>query len=394
MKNHDYIFILGKNPSLSLAEIRAKFNSPHISILSKNVALLNLDKPIQNPQTILNQMGGTIKIAKYISTYSNESYTEDNIIDFITNNLKDYRHIGFSYYEFNKNLNKTLINIKKELRKDKISKRFIFENEKNELTAASIKKNKLTSKGTEIVIVNTREKQYFASTIAHQDVDKYSLRDYGKPKPDSRAGMLPPKLAQMMINLAQPPEKTTIYDPFCGSGTVLQEGLLLGHRIIGSDLSEKAIIQTRENIKWLVKKFDLELNNYRKYVEKNIFNADATYYELDNPVDTIVTEPYLGPAHRNIPSNEFAIQILKNLTPTYEKFLKTSSKNLKIGGKMVFVIPIIKTIDSKHSIDIKSLLDEDLSREYNIIQFDKTDLIYEQPNQKVLRKITVLEKIK
>jgi len=42
--------------------------------------------------------------------------------------------------------------------------------------------------------------RYFGRTCAYQDVDLYAARDIGKER-DMEVGMLPPKLAQMMINL-------------------------------------------------------------------------------------------------------------------------------------------------------------------------------------------------
>lgn len=63
--------------------------------------------------------------------------------------------------------------------------------------------------------------------------------------------MLPPKLAQMMINLGRDegiiPNK--IYDPFCGLGTVLIEALNMGNtQVYGSDMSAKMCSCSEENI--------------------------------------------------------------------------------------------------------------------------------------------------
>jgi tRNA G10 N-methylase Trm11 len=388
----NYIFLLGSNPTLSLAEIKAKFHRPHITILSEKAALLKLDNSIENPQAILNSMGGTIRIAEFIKNYPLQNPSEI-LFDLLSNEFSDIKDIGISYYNFNQNLSKTLIQTKKNLRKSGLNKRFIFENNQPELKAATLKRNKLINKGIELLLIKTDQNIAIGKTIAIQDVDQYSLRDYGKPKPDTISGMLPPKLSQMMLSLACIEPGHTVYDPFCGSGVVLQEALMQKMNIIGSDISEKAIIHTRENLKWLIKQFHLEIPDYRHLVEKDIFQADATYYQLEHPVDAIVTEPYLGPGHSHTPTDEFAIQILNNIRPIYEKFLKSSTKNIKKDGFLVFVIPVIKTDTRKHSIDIKSLLDSPLKEEYNLIQFDNSDLIYEQPGQKVLRKIIVLQKI-
>src|SRR3989344_7958542 len=81
-----------------------------------------------------------------------------------------------------------------------------------------------------------------AKTCAVQEFEEYSQRDYGRPGRGLVFGSMPPKLAKIMINLAQLPASATILDPFCGSGTILQEALLLGYQnVIGSDVSTKAV---------------------------------------------------------------------------------------------------------------------------------------------------------
>ncbi|HPN67155.1 MAG TPA: DNA methyltransferase [bacterium] len=390
---YKYLFFLGNNPSISLAEIQAKFDNPSLSILSEKTVLLNLAQPLAKPQTILDTMGGTIRIAKFINTFS-FSDIQDLLVQFLSTNFLDIRDIGISYYNFSRHISKQLIQTKKTLRQDcHINKRFIFENNQSELKAATLKKNKLIGKGIELTLIKCDDSITIGQTVAIQDIDQYSLRDYGKPKPDTFSGMLPPKLAQMMLSLAHLQPGQTVYDPFCGSGVVLQEALLQNMQIIGSDISEKAVIHTRENLKWLIKKFHLLIPDYHHLMEKNIFPADATYYQLADQVDAIVTEPYLGPAHSTLPTDQFASQIIQNITPIYSQFIINSLRYLKPNGYLVFIIPLIKTnTNQRHSINLESLLDSTIKEAYNLIQFDNRDLIYEQPEQKVLRRLVVLQK--
>ena len=42
---------------------------------------------------------------------------------------------------------------------------------------------------------------YLAYTLACQDIDSYTRRDTGKSR-DMAVGMMPPKLVQMMLNIA------------------------------------------------------------------------------------------------------------------------------------------------------------------------------------------------
>ena len=75
-----------------------------------------------------------------------------------------------------------------------------------------------------------------------QNISAYAMRDQKRPKRDAFVGMLPPKLAQIMINLAlgdQEPKDKLLLDPFCGTGVLLQEALLMGLKVYGTDLSQK-----------------------------------------------------------------------------------------------------------------------------------------------------------
>ena len=103
--------------------------------------------------------------------------------------------------------------------------------------------NKVLEKGGELVVFVRSDTTFdLGRTETVQDFKTYRLRDIGRPRRNAKRGMLPPKLARMMINIASPKHNDTILDPFCGSGTIIHEAFLLGYKnIIGSDISEKAV---------------------------------------------------------------------------------------------------------------------------------------------------------
>ena len=118
------------------------------------------------------------------------------------------------------------------------------------LSSVVVEQNKLTTaQGAEIVIVQFDKKLFLGKTIAVQPFKELSFRDYGRPARDDYSGMLPPKLAQIMLNLSGAKPADTILDPFCGSGTILTEAMLMGYQdLVGSDVSSKAIEDTGKNI--------------------------------------------------------------------------------------------------------------------------------------------------
>lgn len=388
-----YLFILGSHPDLSKAEISARLPQATISSLAENIILLKLPKAIEQPQRLLDQLGGTIKIGELVDRFR---YTPSEILlEVLSSRFLDIRDIGISFYHFPTTQHHIIISTKKELKKSGIAKRFIFERTAPELNAATLDKNNLTTKGLELLMVNCHSKTknnneiYLAHTLAYQNINDYTQRDYGKPRPDARSGMLPPKLSQILISLAQITEGSTIYDPFCGSGIILQEAMLQNYHIYGSDISVKAVNNTQANLKWLVKTFQLQFPNYRQYIESKIFNADATTYRLHEAVDAIITEPYLGPAHRNMPDTDFIATIIRQLLVLYKQFLQNSLQHLKKDGKIVMILPVFNHPTGEIFIKLSDLLDQNLQKHYTILS---KDLIYRQPHQKVFRQILVLKK--
>ena len=160
-----------------------------------------------------------------------------------------------------------------------------------------------------------------------QDIDAYTLRDFHKPFRDAKLGMLPPKLAQTMINLIPKANIHTIYDPFCGTGTVCFEAALAGYNSWGSDLLASNIEGCMQNSKFFEEKFGLQSNLF------NFFDADAT--KITNLPDNfaIVSEGYLGkPKKGNEEKSELAMDF-KSVVNIYNDFFINLHK---IGFKKKF----------------------------------------------------------
>ena len=220
--------------------------------------------------------------------------------------------------------------------------------------------------------------------MAVQPFEAFGARDYARPGRDDVSGMLPPKLAKIMINLAQIKENLLILDPFCGSGTILQEALIMGYiNLIGFDSSAKAIKDTQTNLKWLTDKYDLDIKNIKlaqvdvKDLAKNIDKES---------VDYIITEPFLGPP---LKGNETETQINKNIAELenlYEKAFLQFNKALKYNGKIVMVIPEFKIKDKTKQINLYKI------KGFKVL--NKQRLVYSRPNQYVWRQIMIFTKIK
>lgn len=363
---NQYIFIIGRNPLLSLAEITAIFPEAEIKKLEGQKALIHFKKPLENPQQILNRLGGTIKIGEPIGKISLENAVEFIQKEIQKNNLDPSKKILLSTDE--QNLTNLLKNLKKILTKE-----------------YGYKVRYTESDPTGKTLQFSTYKDQLVAILASQDIRAYAKRDYEKPFRDPKSGMLPPKLAQIMINLAAMPStpnsKKVLYDPFCGSGTILIEAALMEYDIIGSDIDPKAIEGAQKN---------LEAFN----IKGVLFQKDATEIALDDfknqnsdtrlpqKPDFIVTESYLGPFFQKTPTQNEIQKIQNELESLYEKTL-TRLRLFQVAtiialpchkiGIQYYPLPHIQTIIKKSG--------------FTILQ----KFLYDRPEQKVAREIYVLQ---
>ncbi len=395
-----YFFIFGNNPSLSLAELTSIF--PHLvfDVVGKNFCIVQHKDPL-DCNKLQQKLGGTIKIGEIFDEVDirmvsdNESLTE-TLYQHLPETDDKKLSLGISIYGNSsdgrpimqkKDILKLGMMLKKTIRSGakKKSVRFVTSKELT-LSSVVVKTNHLLDdNGVELVFLAHQSKMYLGKTLTVQEFTAYSTRDYGRPARDDLSGMLPPKLAQIMINLAgEFDEHSLLLDPFCGSGTILQEAALIGYKnIYGSDRSQKAIQNTIENIAWLQKKlsqfFDAHIT---------VKQRDTTKLTLDHQscsVDKIVTEPYLGPALRENPSFHVLTGILEELEQLYFSSFKTFHKILKPKGRIVFIFPVFdrnKTITN---------IDDILAIGFECIEYPNT-LLYARDDQKIRRMIQVFRK--
>ncbi|MDD5071289.1 MAG: methyltransferase domain-containing protein [Patescibacteria group bacterium] len=391
-----YFFILGNNPTLSLTELSAVFGFDKIQgyLAAPEVFILETGQEI-NPAELIKKLGGTIKIGLITDKANPDNQAIiSQACDLAGKQEKAGKFkFGLSYYGGKKlNLKPIGMEIKKYLKEKAVSCRWVVSKEKT-LSSVVVEQNKLTSKGIEIVLIQDDNKILIGKTLVVQPFKELSFRDYGRPARDDESGMLPPKLAQIMINLSQAKTEDTIIDPSCGSGTILTEAMLMGYKnLIGSDISKKAIEDTEKNVKWIIENWKLKIGNLKLYQ----LDAQKISQEIKpDSINYIITEPYLGPQRGKIDIKKIA-QELKQL---YTKSLKEFSKILKPKGRIVMVWPVFRISRNAQRITpdiggfkIINPIPKNL-RENEIIKLtDRNTIIYGREQQKVWREIVILEK--
>lgn len=355
-----YFFVLGKNPTLSIVEIISILNRQDtpfkIENFSREIALL---ESVSNLDTsdLIQKLGGTVKIGKIIDKVSFEEssmkfskiFSADNLIANYLTKTSGKLHTGISLYNCGGNnkyveaLFRNLINLNREIKNNlqekKLKVGFVRIKERT-LSSVSVFKNELINHGAEIVLITTPDKLLVGKTAAVQEFASFSFRDYGRPQRDRRSGIMPPKLARMMINLAGIPKDATLLDPFCGGGTIIQEGVILGYKnIIGSDYNLKAIENSKANIDWLFKNFrHLKRTDYQfKLYQSDVRNLSKSISA--GSIDAIVTEPYLGPPLYSKPNSQTISNIFSEIKDLYLSACNQFSRVLKHSGSIVIIFP-------------------------------------------------------
>ena len=358
-----YLAVLGREPELSNAELLALFGE--IKPLSSTLSLFNSPKPPQ-----IARLGGSLKLAQKLS---------EKPLDYLSQ-IKDGK-ITLGVSDYSKNASKksaTLeaMKLKKILTRHNHCVRVVLGDDAVLSTATSLH-NGLSGKNPKKCELIKIEDDWFR-VIGVQDIDAYSRRDQGRPARDAKVGMLPPKLAQILINLCGPLKPNSIIlDPFCGTGVLLQEALLMGYRAYGTDISERMVEYSERNLK------------YFKFTDYKLEVGDATEHHWDN-MNAIACEGYLGKPMSKIPSDIELKEQKQECSSIVLGFLKNLSEQIKKSTPVVIAAPAWLRENGEYSR--LEILDEITNLGYNVENKSREGLFYHREGQIVARDIIILRK--
>ena len=430
-----YITLLGRQPEISLAELAAVFGADCVNRISQQFA------EVQTSQFDITTLGGTIKYAEVITELPASRTDKTSLLAasrFITQHYQaKWAHsphkttLGLSAYNLavaTRDIQKTGLILKSSLKKSGTSLRLI-PNDQPVLSTATAHNNKLGSSPykVELLLVKTTDRRLIiAESRGVQNITAYTRRDRHRPRRDAFVGMLPPKLAQIMLNLALGAgsltgqrscgnsvagsvsslsdksmvlrtalpdafdlEETagsraavTILDPFCGTGTVLQEALLAGYDVVGTDLSQKMVDYTTENLSWLQSTFTAPGNVI------DIHQADATTHRWPSSkhLTAVVCETYLGQPFSAPPAPQKLAAVVGNCNHIITGFLTNIRLQLAPNTPLCIAVPAWYDASGRatHLPLIKNL------QQLGYYQLDHTPLIYRRPDQIVARELLIL----
>ncbi len=354
-----YIFVLGRDPELSLLELTSFFESRNIDFKIEYRDNYFVVASLDRFDFSIEEFGGIIKIAKVIleSSDNEEVEFELNKINFDFDNKFRY---GVSGDEFLRDY------FKERFKQDGL-RAYI----KNDVSRPSDS----LKLGFEIIKV----KSFIGKIIQVSNPKEYKKRDEKRPRFDEKK-VISIRLAKILINISK--AKNEILDPFCGTGTILQESLLKNFNVIGLD---KDISDAEDNLRWFTKNFNVK-NNY-----KLIKGDAAKLSSYINKIEAVVTEPYLGPFMRENYNKIMALKLKKELNELYKAFLFELSKI--VLGNVVFIAPVFKVGKSFIKLDIEDILKE---TRFKVLKskYVKMPVVYRPDKTRLIREIWVLESFK
>jgi tRNA G10 N-methylase Trm11 len=395
-----HFLVFGTHPRLALAELKALRPGLDKPFLAGPAAMV--DDPDWDGAVLMAKLGGTVKLGDIVGTLPTEDCTTDAVADLLADRLGTSSiDFGWTVYGGSKGvaqrLSKLALPFKKALKAKSISSRWVTGEHGSTISPAAVAKLKLTTQGLDVCLFPMEGQVCVGLTTDVQDADAWSQRDYGRPARDDVNGMLPPKLARMMVNLAQVPHRGTVLDPFCGGGTVCMEAVLATNaaKVIGSDLEDKQISDARRNQEWLIKQGIFHPGDGERC---SLFQADVRQVGSHlsvGSVDRVVTEGYLGPP---LHGHERQADIEKNaaaVTDLWRDALEALFPVLRPGARLVCVWPGYRTSKGMAHVDLGADLPNlGYTLENPLEGWEQTGgpIIYQRPGQHVNRRIVVLRK--
>lgn len=347
-----YLFIFGRNPELSFAEVISWFARKNMKVenysLKKNCVIIETDEIVESG--VIDELGGIIGIGQVICE------------------IKDIERTGIYFGEKN-NFSFILWDFSSETDSIRVYLKSRFKQEKLKASEKHFEGIKSSSKTLDIeyfVFDN-----YFGVVNQTNDYEAIEKRDMEKPVRREELA-ISPRLAKIMINLSEIKEKEILVDPFCGIGVILQEALLQDLKVIGVDKDKEAIKGCVENLQW----FNFDKSKY------HLIKEDSSKVSLSKG-NVIVSEPDLGNVLKKKPSGQQANKIIGDFEHLMVDVLLNLKKN--ISGKIVFTAPLFRIAGKRISCNGEKIAEK------TSLKFVK-DFEDFRETQIVGRKIVVLEK--
>ncbi|MDD5469344.1 MAG: hypothetical protein PHO92_00885 [Candidatus Peribacteraceae bacterium] len=400
---------LGHQPHISIAEIAAVLPDFSLEKATKDVAIFQTGYELN--AHFIDLLGGTMVIARQITDAGVEL---KDIPQLLSNEVQGGKRSKVTFSLRAAGLPPRQVHdlyraCKQYLKKKGQPSRYVGNEHKPAMPIVLHENDMIEGKrGCEIAIIADQETGdlWIGRTVAAQDVDAYTKRDMEKPVRDTGVGLLPPKLAQILLNFglwaaqreSKPPKTKkfslpviAVFDPFCGTGVIPMECVLRGWPVLASDLMQKAVNGCEKNLEWLRKEEKIA----KKDVLSEVWKQDAKKpFTLKKLPDAVVTETTLGPSLLSRPPLKEVQKMRTENDRLQVEFLRNAAATLP-GVPLVCTLPVWYT--SKGPEQLKAVWQEAEKLGYKPVlpvsaipeTTGRNSLLYRRPNQMVGREIVI-----
>lgn len=337
-----YLFILGRNEELSIAEIESYLEKVGNPVQRKtnidNGLLVEVENSIENKA--VDKLGGTLSIGEVLALGRSEVIFDRMESVMIYDGTEN--KLNYTLWEFSDIADECLDYIKKRFKTEKLKgsyKGLTAEVKTQDGDTGLIPSSKLLD--FEYFIFQEDDMQYFGKIVQKCNYEDIEKRDMEKPVRREELAIAP-RLAKILVNLSLVKVGETLLDPFCGVGVMLQESILQGISAVGVDKDDAAIKGARQNMKW----FGFSAEEYQ------VINDDSTKVNIPD-VDAIATEPDLGDILKKVPTKKKAEDTLNDFENLMIGVINNMKKNVK--GRIVFTSPYIRTGKKRVACDIERI---------------------------------------
>jgi|GEM_PF-2621627 len=297
----------------------------------------------------ISLLGGTPQVDLVVKEFG----LRDKIVESLTEYIQNSKIYHF-LLDFHSSVRESIIIVRKEVlrRLKKRDSSFRYAGDIRERSNNTVTKLKLLKKGDSVLtLIRVDNKYIITKSIYVQDSSMWSSLDYEKPRIDMKVGMLPSKLARIMVNLTLPESNTVIWDPFCGFGNVMIQALMLGAFAIGTDQSNEILKSARDNIRWAKTKGYIKKMCFYT-AEYNIKSSEILKTILDMSRNAIkravVTEGFLGKMRRHpFRNRREAVFEWQRISIVYSNLLKKADSFLRSGDRLAIIFPKFKYLEGK-----------------------------------------------
>ncbi|MFH0715188.1 MAG: DNA methyltransferase [Candidatus Diapherotrites archaeon] len=386
-----FLFVLGRNPELSVLEILRYFEVRHIGFELKNANQHAAEfeiLPEINVEQVVNELGGTVKICRELGSLDEKGSLHLSQWD-LAKSKKFYYSVNDVSTLPSPHIEQLREYLKERFKEEKVKAmykppRLKGPDSAKALNPSQLKKRKQVEEGLDL---NVFESKIF-QTLAVSNVQEMKARDIDRPHTKAPVGTSI-RMAKILNNLAGARKGVTVLDPFCGMGTVAQESMLLGANAIGVEKNADHYNLCQKNLGWAKKKYALK-------TEFKLYQKDAkelARFLKKGDFQAVASEPEQGPYWKTIPRKNVAFHTMHELNELYEKVFEQLSALMDKGQKIAIILPEISADTGSVSASEVSFIEHGFGIVTPPRQIPKANpYFYRDSKNKIARRIYLLEK--